>query len=80
MLNLLSTVCVFWLDMIPSIIYMYIVTFDSNEYQETTIFLLEEKSSEPVREISPLVLHSQWHVINELPLRNLPLRFYIYIK
>ena len=39
MLSLLSTVCVFWLDMIPRIIEMYIVTFDSNEYQGTAIFL-----------------------------------------
>ena len=42
MLKLLSTICVFWLDMIPSIIDMYIITFDSNEYQETAIFLLKK--------------------------------------
>ena len=34
--------------MIPSIIDMYMVTFDSNEYQATTLFLLEKSYHEDV--------------------------------
>ena len=57
-LRVLNSVCGFLLDMTPSIIDVYLVTFDSNEYQETAIFVWKKKHTYERRDNLVLILQS----------------------